>query len=183
MRRSLYSLAALLAVLALCATAAIERLDLSQMVQRADGGIHGRIVAKNVVRIDHERDGVKLYYTTLTIEGANLATGAAQTVDVVFPGGFVSETDGVFNSEAPSADDQKVGNEVVAFWKHEDNMGGDLAGNALMCSHGGLYRTFGSKKGRIVQGRGEGYAIDRNTTLADLKTRVAALQQAKQQKR
>jgi len=183
MRTPALALVAVLVAFAAFASAAIERLDLPQMVQRADGGIHGRIVAKNVIRIDHEVDGMKLYYTTLTIEGTNLATGATQLVDVTFPGGFVSDSEGVFNSEAPSADDQKVGNEVVAFWKHEENMGGDLAGNALMCSHGGLYRVFDSKKGRIVQGRGDGYAIDRNVALNDLKTRVTGLSEQKQQKR
>ena len=38
------------------------------------------------------------------------------------------------NSEAPSADDVRIGNRVVAFYKWIDNMGGDLAGNALYAS-------------------------------------------------
>jgi hypothetical protein len=46
-----------------------------------------------------------------------------------------------------------------------------------------LYRVFDSKKGRIVQGRGDGYAIDRNVALNDLKTRVTGLSEQKQQKR
>ena len=65
MRTPALALVAVLVAFAAFASAAIERLDLPQMVQRADGGIHGRIVAKNVIRIDHEVDGMKLYYTCL----------------------------------------------------------------------------------------------------------------------
>jgi hypothetical protein len=155
--------------------AAIERLDLRQMVQRADGAVSGTIVAKHVIRIDHEVDGPELYYTILTVEGSSLTNGAAQTVEVTFPGGFVNATEGVFNSEAPSADDQRIGNKVVVFYKAEENIGGDLSGNALMCSHGGLYRTFQGKQGVIVQGRGDGYAVATNIALGELGTRVQAL--------
>jgi hypothetical protein len=183
MRKHAYALAALLVAFSAFATAAIERLDLSQMVQRADGAVHGRIVAKKVIRIDHPKDGPELYYTTLTVEGVNLASGQPQTVDVTFPGGFISPTEGVYNSEAPSADDQKVGNDVVAFWKREKNMGGDLAGNALMTSHGGLYRTIASKNGRVVQGRGDGYAVPANIALDDLRARIQTLTEQKNQQR
>jgi hypothetical protein len=81
--------------------------------------------------------------------------------------------EGVFNSEAPSADDIAIGNKVVAFYKWTNNMGGDLSGNALYASHGGLYRTFTARtNGVIVQGRGEGYAITSNRTLVELRQQV-----------
>jgi hypothetical protein len=170
---------AALAGAAAVATAQIERLDLSQMVQRSDDAILGTITGRNVIRIDHEVDGPELYYTSLTIEGRSMTTNQPRTVEVWFGGGFINDTEGVFNSEAPSMDDQKVGNKVVAFFKYEDNMGGDLSGNALMTWHGGLYRTFDARGGTIVQGRGNGYAIPSNIRLADLDLQVKSLAQAK----
>jgi hypothetical protein len=164
---------------AVLGTAQIERLDLQQMVQRADDAVVGRITARNVIRIDHPVDGPELYFTALTIEGRSLSTDEPRTVEVWFGGGFVNETEGVFNSEAPSADDQKVGNKVVAFYKFEENMGGDLSGNALMTWHGGLYRTFDSRRTTFVQGRGDGYAVPTNLRLDELDAQVKTLAQAK----
>ncbi len=155
--------------------AQIERLDLNQMVQRSDDALIGKIVDRHVIRIDHEVDGPELYFTSLTIEGRSLTTNATRTVDVWFGGGFVNEKDGVFNSEAPSMDDQKVGNQIVAFFKFEENMGGDLSGNALMTWHGGLYRTFESRGATFVQGRGDGYAIPSNLRLDTLDAQVKSI--------
>lgn len=171
-----------LASAAVVGTAQIERLDLNQMVRRSDDGIVGTITGRNVIRIDHPVDGPELYFTSLTIEGRSLSTDEPRTVDVWFGGGFVSPTEGVFNSEAPSMDDQKIGNKVVAFFRHEENMGGDLSGNALMTWHGGLYRTFESRRTTFVQGRGDGYAIPTNVRLADLDSQVKSLAEAKRVK-
>lgn len=160
--------------------AQIERLDLTQMVQRADDAVLGTIVERHVMRIDHPDDGPNLYYTSLTVEGRSLATGQPKTVDVWFGGGFVSETEGVFNSEAPSMDDQKLGNRVLVFHKFEENMGGDLSGEALMCWHGGLYRTFDARGNTVVQGRGDGYAIAANVKLEELRASLGELYSKKQ---
>lgn len=168
-----------LAGAAVLGTAQIERLDLNQMVQRADDAVIGTVTARNVIRIDHPVDGPELYYTSLTIEGRSLSTNEPRTVDVWFGGGFIDATNGAFNSEAPSMDDQKVGNKVVAFYKFEENMGGDLSGNALMTWHGGLYRTFESRRTTFVQGRGNGYAIPTNVRLDELDAQVKTLAQAK----
>ncbi len=168
-----------LAGAAVLGTAQIERLDLNQMVQRADDAVIGTVTARNVIRIDHPVDGPELYYTSLTIEGRSLSTNEPRTVDVWFGGGFIDATNGAFNSEAPSMDDQKVGNKVVAFYKFEENMGGDLSGNALMTWHGGLYRTFESRRTTFVQGRGNGYAIPTNVRLDELDAQVKSLAQAK----
>jgi hypothetical protein len=167
--------AAALVLSASIARAEIERLNLTQMVARTDNAVYGTITKKNVIRIDHPRDGVELYFTSLTIEGTSLRDGKPLAVTVWFGGGFVDATHGTWNSEAPKTDDQKVGNRVVAFYKWADNRGGDLAGNALYAWHGGLFRTFEAEKGVIVQGRGAGYAVPQNVTLADLRAQVTAL--------
>ncbi len=168
------SVAALLAAGSL-ASAQIERLDLGQMVSKTDNSLVGTIVGKEVIRIDHPVDGPELYFTTLTVQGTSLKDGKELTVDVTFPGGFIDAEHGVYNSEAPSADDIQTGNRVVAFYKWSENMGGDLSANALYASHGGIYRTFDNRKDIVVQGRGEGYAISANVSLTQLKQDVQRL--------
>ena len=85
--------------------AQIERLSLDQMVQKTDGAIVGTIVQAKVFRVDHPVDGPELYFTTLAIQGQSLATGQPLEVQVTFPGGFINESEGVWNSEAPTADE------------------------------------------------------------------------------
>lgn len=164
----------------LCAAGAlaigqIERLDLPSMVAKTDNAVFAEIVAKRVIRVDDPVDGPELYYTVLTLDGTSLRNGQALRVEVTFPGGFLNDKEGVHNSEAPSADDVKVGNRVVAFYKWSNNMGGQVRGNALYASHGGLYRTADGPKGKLVLGRGEGYAVNKNLALADLETAVRSL--------
>ena len=146
----------------------IKAYTLEEMVLEADQAVHGQIVGSRVFRVDHAIDGPELYFTTITVEGNVLGEGTAVTVDVTFNGGFISEDEGVFNSEAPIADDVKIGNQVVVFTKWQDNLGGDVPGNALMASHGGLYRTVDGPADTVVLGRGAGYAINFNTKVSDL---------------
>jgi hypothetical protein len=158
------------------AWASIARLDLAAMMKMSDNALVGTITQRETIRIDHPIDGQELYFTRLTIEGTSLKDGKNLTTDVWFGGGFVDAKHGVHNSEAPSDDDQKVGNKVVAFYRWEENMGGDHAGNALIAWHGGLYRTFEARSGKtIVQGRGDGYAIPVNLELGELTSAVKAL--------
>lgn len=174
-----------LAVVALAAlgTAQILRLDLSQMIARTTDTVRGKIAARHVIRIDHPVDGPELYFTTLTIEGRSLETGKPLTVDVSFAGGFVDEEHGSFNSEAPSADDTRVGNDVVCFFQKNANLGGGFACNEILTWHGGLYRTFERKGDTIVQGRGEGYAVPANVRLEELTKQIATLAKSKEQAR
>jgi hypothetical protein len=97
---------------------------------------------------------------------------------VTFPGGFIDDEHGVWNSEAPSEDDQKVGNEVVVFYKWLDNMGGDLSGNALYASHGGIYRVVSGRGGDVVLGRGPGYSVPTNRTLSSLDGEITQISRA-----
>ena len=162
-------------LLAAIGGAQIERLTLEQMVERTDNAVIAEISGRTVFRVDHPLDGPELYFTTLTLEGESLSDGTPITVDVTYPGGFVSETEGVHNSEAPSADDVELGNVVVAFYAWSDNLGGDVAANALYASHGGLYRTVDGPAGSVVLGRGAGYAIENNKSLESLRTAVRSV--------
>jgi len=159
--------------------AQIERLTLEQMVHKTDNAVAGTIVKSKAFRVDHPVDGPELYFTTLTIQGRSLVDSQPLTVDVTFPGGFVSETEGVWNSEAPTADEIKLGNHVVAFYGWIDNMGGDVAANALWASHGGLYRVARSRKGEVVLGKGLGYAIASNLQMEQLDADVTKYAETK----
>ena len=104
--------------------AQIERLSLEQMVQRTDDAVVGTIAQTKVFRVDHPVDGPELYFTTLSILGKSLQDGRPLEVQVTFPGGFINENEGVWNSEAPTADEIRIGNKIVAFYGWVDNMGG-----------------------------------------------------------
>lgn len=166
----LRTLALALPLAAGVATASIERLTLRQMVEKSDGSVFGEIVGRQVTAVPVDDGAEELYFTTLTIQGRSLFdANQPLTVSVSYPGGYVDGERGVWNSEAPSEDDVRVGNRVLAFYKHNENMGGGFSGEELYASHGGLFRTFATKQGaRIVQGRGEGYAVPSNRTLPNL---------------
>lgn len=172
--------------LGLAATAAhtqILRLDLDGMISRTENAVYAEIVDRKLFRVDHPIDGPELYFTTLTLRGESLLDGTAITTKVTFPGGYDPETgEGVWNSEAPNPDDVRVGNRIVAFYKWVDNMGGDVQGNVLYAAHGGLFRTTGSANGTVVLGRGDGYAVSSNVKLTNLRSQIATIRQAKQQK-
>jgi hypothetical protein len=167
------AIALVLAAMASIATAQIVRLNLTKIVDQTSDAVLGTIVKKHVVRIDHPIDGPELYFTTLSIEGVSLETSKPVTVDVSFMGGFIDAEHGSFNSEAPSADDVKLGNKVVCFYRYNENMGGDFSGNEIFAWHGGIYRTFERGGNVVVQGRGDGYAIPSNVALSDLKEQIA----------
>lgn len=165
---------ALLAWAAVPATAKVERLTLEQMVARTDNALDAEIVARHVFTVDDPVHG-DLYFTRLTLAGNSLRDGRATTVDVVYAGGFLADGSGVWNSEAPSEDDVRLGNRVIAFYRFVGDMGGGVAANALYASHGGLFRTQGGPAGRVVLGRGEGYAIPLNTKVESVGTAVRTI--------
>ena len=111
-----------------------------------------------------------------------MADGTPATVDITFHGGFINDEEGVWNSEAPSDDDVKIGNQIVAFYTWTDDMGGEVAGNALHAAHGGLYRTVAGPDEVFVLGRGEGYAIDRNIRMSNLRAAVRNIEKDQESK-
>lgn len=158
------------------ARAKVVALDLPAMMKACDGAVVGKIVERQVFRIDHPIDGPELFYTTITVTGRSLVDGQEQTVDMTFPGGFITEEEGVYNSESPFEQEVKIGNDVVAFYDWTDNMGGDVAGNGLVAAHGGLYQVENNRAGdRIVRGRGPGYAVSSNLRLEELDSEITRL--------
>ncbi len=182
----------LLPILALVCTAvagaSIEQLNLRQMIAKADAGVIGEIIGHRVDAVPLPLDGDEMTFTTLSVKGTDIVTGKEVLVDVSYPGGVLPGDRGGYNSEAPNADDVKIGSRVLVFYKWSDNMGGGFASNALYASHGGLFRTFNDKLGRVVvQGRGKGYAVSKNLRLTDLsknaRTHHEAIQREREQKK
>lgn len=161
-----------LAASALVSTAQIERLSLDQMIAKTDNSVVGEIVAKKVFRVDHPVDGPDLFFTSLTVRGRSMVDGQVVLAEVTWPGGFISAEEGVYNSEAPTEDETRIGNEVVVFYFWNDNMGGAVAGNMLQASHGGIYRVVKTSQGHVTLGKGAGYAIEKNWKLVDLDQEV-----------
>lgn len=176
MNRLKFGISSLLVVaLGAVSLAQIKSFTLEEMVQTADQAVYGQIIDSHVTRVVSPADGSENFYTTLTLQGRTLADDQPITIDVTFRGGFLNETEGVFNSEAPAADDIKVGRRVVAFYRWSDDMGGGMPANALVAAHGGLYRTVQSPSGPAVLGRGEGYAISSNRYVSQLASSIHLL--------
>ncbi len=156
----------------------IQRLNLEQIVAKTDNAIFGKIVDRDVFRVDHPVDGPELYFTTLTIKGRSMADGRQLTTQVTFHGGFLDNGEGVWNSEAPTEENTQVGKQILAFYKWTENLGGDVKCNALFAAHGGLYRTVEGPSGTMVLGRGDGYAIGHNVALRQLEVSIPQLREA-----
>ncbi len=172
-------LGALVVALGATAQAQIKRLSLEQMTTSTDNAILGTIKARRVIDVGNERDGFGLYYTILTIQGESLYTGRATTVDVVMRGGWLDKERGIgsWDSESPTDDETALGKKVVAYYLWVDNIGRNVGANILNASHGGLFRTVEGPTGTVVLGRGEGYAISKNTSVVSLKKATATILQ------
>ena len=165
------------AALASLAFAQVRNLTLYEMIEETDRAVFGEIVASSVHRIPSGiEEGDFLYYTRLTIEGRTLAEKAPITAEVCFPGGFFNEEEGHWHSESPTADEVKVGTQIVAFYKWFEGLGGRQPANWLFANHGGVFRTVTGPDGRVVLGRGQGYAVSRNLKLTDLDGSVERIQ-------
>jgi hypothetical protein len=156
------------------ARASIERVDLRKMLQRTDGAVFAEIVGREVF-FAPEPDGPGLFFTRLTLAGRTLRDGYAIRVDVLHVGGVLDELHGAWSSEAPSADDTALGTRVIAFYSWVDDLGGGVAGNALFGSQGGLFRTLEGPLGPTVLGRGAGFAVAHNVSIAALTRAVETL--------
>ena len=166
--------------------AAIEALDLQTMMTRVDQAVRGKVVDRTVFRVNHPVEG-RMFFTTITIEGTSLIDGKDVTVPVTYLGGFLSPEEGTRISEMPQNHVTQVGKEIVAFYRWSDDMGYGVSANALYAAHGGVYTVVGKGSKEIVLGRGDGYAIEANTAITELRPRVqkiasALVQEGKQYK-
>jgi len=166
----------LLVAVAGTAAAAIERLDLKQMVAKSEGAVVGEIRDSYVTAHEIPDAGI-LLFTHLRVVGMDLYSGAEADVTVSFVGG---ELDGFakYSSEQPTAAESRPGNKVVAFYKSDETMGG-VGMNALYAAHGGIFSVLSGPRGDVVLGKGEGYAVETNVLLEPLRAQAAALRPPK----
>ena len=64
---------------------------LAGLAGRSEGVIVGEVMARSV-RAFQAPDGGELFFTTLRVSGTDLATSSPVTIEVIFAGGFISET-------------------------------------------------------------------------------------------
>jgi len=163
-----------LGVLAMPAAAApsIVKVDLPQMVERVDGAVAGRIV-EAWTTWQEPPNTIARVYTHLRIVGEDLFTGK-ETVRIVSYFGGVHQGYDQRHPDMPNPEDVRVGHRVVVFHKWSPTMGG-VGMEGIYASFGGIFRVEAGPKGEVVIGRGEGFAVDRSASLAELRGRVATL--------
>ncbi|HKB16536.1 MAG TPA: hypothetical protein VKF62_10745 [Planctomycetota bacterium] len=153
--------------------AAIERLDLGQMVQKSGGAVAGRI--ESVTSTLHELPDVGEHvFTHVRIVGTDFYTGAPADVTVSFIGGRLGDLD-QYCCEQPSSAELRIGNRVLAFYKWAPGMGGGAGMNGLYASHGGIFQILSGPKGDVVLGKGDGYAVSANLPFLTLQAQANAI--------
>ncbi|HET6202658.1 MAG TPA: hypothetical protein VFI25_07630 [Planctomycetota bacterium] len=153
--------------------AAIERLDLRLMVEKADGAVVGRI--ESVTSTFHELpDAGEHVFTHVRVVGNDFFTGAPADVTVSFIGGRHGDFE-KYCAEQPSSAELRLGNRVLAFYKWTPGMGGGEGMNGLYASHGGIFTVLPGPKGDVVLGKGDGYAVAANTAFLTLQAQANAI--------
>lgn len=166
-----------------------ESMTLRELVGVSHGVFVGTVAGREVTSID-PGDGAPLFITTLEVrgravalaDGTGLAPGAGtdddelRTLHVRFPGGFVDQETGTFNSTAPPRHATRDGRGVIVFFEEHENGLGAGPGRVLVGGSAGLYTTFRARDGRvIVQGRSSSVALPHNRTLPDLESELRNL--------
>ena len=153
--------------------AAIERLDLRQMVEKSGGAVVGRI--ESVTSTLHELPDVGEHvFTHVRVVGTDFYSGAPADVTVSFIGGRFGDLE-LHCCEQPSAAELRVGNRVLAFHKWTPGMGGGEGMNGLYASHGGIFQILSGPKGEVVLGKGDGYAVSANTPFLTVQAEANAI--------
>ena len=131
--------------LAVPLTAAIKSMSLRELMEVTQDAVHGKVVARDAVRLDHPwKDAL---YTRLTVEGESLRTGEKGTFQVVFHGSHEKD-DWYGVSSMPTLQDSRLGGETVLFFTQHPL----LPGQNLVYDWSGLYR--------VERGFGEPVVID-----------------------
>ncbi len=151
------------------ALACIEALDLDKMVQKTDAAVRGEITEVHSVLYQVSEEDRRIY-TVLTVEGTDLYTGEARTIEAAFLGGtYGGESMNVTCMPHPA--DYRLGNDVVVFSAPVEGWGPDVD-RCVYAAMGGIFREMATPKGAVLIGKGEGTAIEKNTRLADLQSGI-----------
>lgn len=164
-----------LLVLAPAASArVVEWLDLPKMVGKTNAAVAGTIV--DVTGAEVTMNGVSEIVTRVTVRGENLYTGREEEIVVTFLGGRTRDKES-WCAESPSSRETRVGTRALVFSKSCRTAEG-MDYNSLYAGFGGLFRVEGGPRGDVVLGRGEGFAVEKNVRVADLRERISAIRAA-----
>ena len=155
------------ALLAIPVTAAIKAMTLRELMEVTQDAVHGKIVARDSIRLDHPWEGA--LYTQLTVEGESIRTGEKGTFKVIFHGSH-DKDDWYGISSMPTLQDSRTGGEGVLFFGEHPL----LPGHNLVYNFAGLYRVEMGFGEPVVVGKGEGMAFPENTKLTDVVTDIRA---------
>jgi len=150
-------------------SACIEELTLAQMVAKTDAAVRGTITDVRTVRYTPPGDD-RLIFTILTVEGTDLYTGQARTIDAAFLGGTY-QGDSMMVTSMPAPSEYRLGNQVLVFSGPVEGWGPDID-RCVYAAMGGIFREVAAKNGPVLLGKGEGFAIDQNVRLADLQLAI-----------
>jgi hypothetical protein len=167
--------ALLLAVLALSAGAhaCIKALTLTEMVADTDTAVSGEITQVRCVKSHVDGHG-DFIYTIVTVEGEDLYTGQARTLDAAFLGGTY-QGESMLVTSMPAPAEYAVGNEVIVFSAPVGDWHPEIA-HSVYAAMGGIFRVHNG----VVFGKGEGFAVERNQRLDTLRDGIQAALAAKQ---
>lgn len=170
--RKAFWLGSALAGLVLAGTTAyacIEALDLNKMVSKTDVAVRGTITNVRTVKYTPPGDD-RIVYTLVTVEGEDLYTGQPRTIEAGFVGGSFGG-DSMMVTSMPAPADYRVGSKVVAFSAPVQGWGPEVS-RCLYASYGGLFKEISTKNGSVVLGKGDGFAIEKNVAVDDLRAQI-----------
>lgn len=150
--------------------ACIEELDLPAMVSKTDAAVRGTITDVRTVRYTPPGDD-RLIFTLVTVEGTDLYTGQPRTLEAGFVGGTY-QGDSMMVTSMPAPDEYRLGNDVVMFSAPVEGWGPEVD-RCVYAAMGGIFRVVPGRKGEVVLGKGEGFAVSNNALLAELRTSIA----------
>jgi len=150
--------------------ACIEELDLPQMVAKTDTAVRGTITDVRTVRFVPPGDD-RLIYTLITVEGTDLYTGQPRILEAAFLGGTY-QGDSMMVTSMPTPDEYRLGNDVVVFSAPVEGWGPEVD-RCVYASMGGIFRVIDGRKGAVVLGKGEGFAVQNNVLIETLRAAIA----------
>lgn len=149
--------------------ACIEELDLPGMVAKTDAAVRGTITDVRTVRYTPPGDD-RLIFTLVTVDGVDVYTGQPRVLEAAFLGGTY-QGDSMMVTSMPAPDEYRLGNEVLVFSAPVEGWGPEVE-RCIYASMGGIFRVVEGRKGEVVLGKGEGFAVQNNALLSELRTSI-----------
>ncbi|MBT3339909.1 MAG: hypothetical protein HN405_03120 [Planctomycetes bacterium] len=159
-------------LLAGAAIACIEPLDLGKMMSRTDTAVLGEITQVRTVLHNPENED-RMIYTIVTVQGEDIYTGQARTLEAAFLGGTY-QGDSMLVTSMPAPSEYQLGKKVLTFGAAVSDWGSEI-NHAMYASYGGLFQTVATNNGVVVLGKGQDFAIEKNIALPTLRKQISKI--------